>query len=84
MNNSMKSTFINITNHYITSKTKVNKSFDEGQLKTKNNNYFIVNHGAAPIYSRYGDIHKLTEFVGVYIGIISKLNAAFGKNDEVQ
>jgi hypothetical protein len=70
----MKSSFINISNHFITEKTKRNKAVSVDQMKKYNNHYFIMTEGGQPIYSRYGDEMDISGMLATYSAIITKFN----------
>lgn len=78
----MKSSFINLSNHYITEKTRRNKSLTEEEIYEKSNNYIILTDGGLPIYTRYSDELKISSFISTLSAIIHKFNLSVDENNK--
>lgn len=78
----MKSSFINLSNHYITEKTRRNKSLNEEEIYEKSNNYIILTDGGLPIYTRYSDELKISSFISTLSAIIHKFNLSVDENNK--
>ena len=80
-----QASFINNTNtHYISEKTKNNKSLEISDFVYKQSHYYIMTEGGTPIYSRYGDESEISSILATLSAIITKFNYSGKAEQEIK